>query len=152
MENIIDNDYTTEGGVSQSVVGHLRTAGNWGIFLSVLGFIGVAMMLVVGLFLAIGGSVMGDAFSQAGMPFPISILGIVYFVIAAVYFFPVLYMFRFSSKAQAYAKNRSNSSLNDAMANLAAMFKFSGIMVIAILILYVILIIGMVIFAGTTGM
>lgn len=128
----------------------LRTIGKWAMFLSIVGFIFIGLMLVFAFAMfsvgALGSAAMGGAFGAIGGGF----LGAMYLIIAVLYFFPVLYLFQFSSRIKrAFAENDS-VQLNDALESLKSHYKFVGIFTIIFLSLYI-LIIFFAIVAGITG-
>jgi hypothetical protein len=126
----------------------LREGSKWAFFLSIIGFIGIALMVVFAIFAgsifasvgAIGGSdnpIMG---SSAGM-----FTGI-YVLMAVLYFFPVYYLFKFSSKAKSALKSMDTELLSNAFVYLKSHYKFLGILMIVMMSLYLLIIIGAVAF------
>lgn len=78
----------------------LGETAKWGKFLSIVGFILCGLLVILALFV---GAIMGTTFSQlegAGMVGGgMSIMfTIIYLIVAALYFFPCLYLYRFSTK------------------------------------------------------
>jgi len=114
----------------------LREIAKWSKFLSIVGFVMIGLMLLVILF---AGSSMATMFSatagEAG-----KLVGMIYIgVIAAImliYFFPCLYLFRFSTKMQVALRNNDQDTLNASFENLKSCFKFMGIFMIIILSIY----------------
>ena len=68
-------------------------------------------------------------------------IGVLYVIIAAVYFFPCLYIYRFATNAVAAAASKSSENVTAALKNLKSNFKFVGILMIALLSLYAIIIV-----------
>jgi len=83
--------------LSDQATGFLRETKKWTYFLAIMGFIGAAFMLLAGVIMTIVFSVV-DVF--ANMPdkpdFPFGLLGLLYVVLAVVYFFPAYYLYKFS--------------------------------------------------------
>ncbi len=119
---------------------YLNDARKWARFLAILGFIGVAIMVIMGLVM---GMVMnsfgpGTVPGMGGMPFPPVIFSIIYFIVAVIYFFPVLYLFRFTTHIQKALTGSDSSRLSDAFRNLKAHYQFIGIIAIILIGIYII--------------
>ena len=114
----------------------------WAKFLSILGFIGVAFMLIGALSIAfVGNSIMGA--EVAG-------LSVIYFVFAAIYFMPMYYLFKFATHARQGLTLRNQHETDQGLIYLAAHYKFIGITAIVLLSLYVLIFIG--VFAAGIGL
>jgi hypothetical protein len=123
----------------------LTTAGKWGRFLAILGFIGCGLMLLGGIIF------LGVAPRIPGMGSEASIIIIFYIVGAVLYFLPTLYLFRFSSAALDTGRTGNPEDLYNAALNIKKLLKFTGIMVIVIIGLYILAIIGAILFAASTN-
>lgn len=69
------------------------------------------------------------------------LIGVVYVIIAAIYFFPCLYIYRFSTNAVAAAASKSTENVTAALKNLKSNFKFVGVFMVAVLALYAVVIV-----------
>jgi hypothetical protein len=128
----------------------LAQAAKWGRFLSIVGFVLVGLLAVFSLFagtiitkMANYGNV--DGTGSAGLG---SALGgmftFIYLLLAALWFMPVLYLFRFSTKMQSALRSNDQHFLNDSFKNLKSCFRFMGIVTIVILSFYaLVLVIGL---------
>lgn len=120
--------------VSAVAADFLKTAGKWAMFLAIMGFIGIAFMLLAGLsMLAVGGAAAGMDNSPYGSAAPAmapGILGIVYLICAVLYIFPVIYLYKFSSNAKEAVNSNSSDKLTSALENLKSHYKFVGIVTI----------------------
>ncbi|HMV08917.1 MAG TPA: DUF5362 family protein [Cyclobacteriaceae bacterium] len=76
---------------------------------------------------ASGMAMMGGAF-----------LTVLYLAMAVLYFFPIYYLFQFSSKIKAALQTQSSELLEQAFSNLKSHYKFMGILLIIVLGLYAI--------------
>ncbi len=128
---------------SENAISFLKTGASWAKFIAIIGFIFVGLI-------AFGGLIFGVAFSFIGndfMPtsFPIGLLGFAFLLIAAVYFFPVFYLYRFSTQAHNAVISLNSNNLELSMLNLKSYFKFIGILIIVMLALYAIGIITMIV-------
>jgi hypothetical protein len=123
----------------------LTTAGKWGRFLAILGFIGCGLMLLGGIiFLAFVPRMPGVG-SEA------SLLVLIYVLGAVLYFLPTLYLYRFSAAAIDTGRTGSPEDLYNAALNIKKLLKFTGIMVIVVIGLYILAIVGAILFAASTN-
>ncbi len=115
----------------------------WASFFSVLGFIFIAMLILLGI-------VMGFVFSALdnGATGPVLkyVIMILYVIIGGIYFYPILLLFRFSKWTKKALRNKSSLDFSVALKNLKSHFQYVGIMTIVLFALYFIIIIGFVLF------
>jgi hypothetical protein len=119
-------------------ISHLEETRKWAFFLSIIGFIGIGLMLLLALFINTFLSAMKESMP---MIFPIEFLSLLYVIIAAINFFPVLYLYRFSIKMKAAVHQNDQQSLNDSLKNMKLLFRFIGFITAMILSLYLIVIV-----------
>ncbi|MEO1050546.1 MAG: DUF5362 family protein [Bacteroidota bacterium] len=133
LSNILDSTSSSGGGLSINgeSKAHLDEIKKWVKFLSILGFIFVGFMVLIALF-------MGTVFSSLGadLPLPGILFTFMYLVIAALYFFPILYLFKFSSALKTALASDNEQALAEAFGNLKSHYKFIGILSIIVLGLY----------------
>jgi len=116
----------------------LAETARWCKFLSIVGFIMCGLLVILALFM---GTLMGTAFSQfegsgllgGGMSIFVTVL---YLAFALLYFFPCLYLFRFSDKMKRALVESNQVEMTSAFENLKSCFKFMGIMTIVLLSFY----------------
>ena len=134
-ENIIDSgvSYPTDKLIvsSQSSV-YLNETGKWAKFLAILGFCFIGLFVVFALFAGTILSSMGNE-----LPYPGAVLSGIYLLLGLLYFFPVYYLFRFSSKIRSALYTKSNPDLDSAFENLKAHYKFIGILMIVVMSFYI---------------
>jgi hypothetical protein len=118
--------------ISLNTMNDLRIAGQWGKLLAVFGFISVGFIILVSLFLMLFPF---NQFDAAIFPFPPTILGGVYLVLALIYVFPVIYLYRFSSQAKKAFLHRDENHFHSSIQNLKILFRLTGIFTIASLVL-----------------
>lgn len=126
--------------VDQTAKSHLAEAAKWAKFLSIMGFIFCGFIVLIGLFF---GTFMSMFSSQYGEnnpynDFPTSTgfgasMAVLYIVIALIYFFPCLFLFRFSVKMKAALASNDQEVLNTSFQNLKASFRYVGIIMIVML-------------------
>ncbi|QNA42727.1 DUF5362 family protein [Lacibacter sediminis] len=116
----------------------LSETAKWGKFLSIVGFIFIGLIVILAIFagtlLGTMAGFGGNAMLAGGMSIFITIL---YLAIAALYFFPCLYMFRFSTRMKRALAENNQELLNSSFENLKSCFKFMGIMTIVFISIYV---------------
>lgn len=119
----------------------LKEIAGWSKFLAVLGFVFIGIMLVFSFLSGTIFSALPQTQIQA-MPFDFGyLMTIVYFSFALIYFFPVLYLFKFSTKMKVALQNKDNDVLAKAFDNLKSHYKFIGVFTIITISLYVLVII-----------
>ena len=121
--------------VDQAGKSHLAEAARWAKFLSIMGFIGCGLVVLIGVFF---GSIFGamttglERNSPYGnmpntAPFGAA-MAFIYIIIALVYFFPCLFLFRFATKMKTALASNDQETLNISFQNLKATFRFIGIL------------------------
>lgn len=118
----------------------LSETAKWGKFLSIIGFILVGLIVIIAIFAGTIFSSLSDFGGNPASEFAGSmsiILTIVYLIVAALYFFPCLYMYRFSTKMKKALEENNQDLLIASFENLKSCFKFMGIMTIVIISIYV---------------
>ena len=119
---------------------YLLEAASWGKFIGVAGFILIGLM-VIGAFTfgSVMSGLMGNL-SGGGPNFMAGGAGLmvtVYFLLfAALYFFPTLYLYQFSTRVKSALLTNQELDLAFAFSRLKSFFKFWGILLIIILGFY----------------
>lgn len=138
--------------LNDQAVAALRESAKWCMFLSILGFIGIAFMIIAGLFMSVAMSAMPDNPELGSAMGPLGAIkayfGIMYIVIAALYFFPIYYLFKYATGTKRALESSNSDVLSDALVNLKSHHKFLGITAIVVISLYILIIIGVIIFAA----
>ncbi len=127
--------------VDQSGKSHLADAAKWAKFLAVFGFIICGLIVLVGIFFGSffsmltsqygGDSSFNDMGGASGLGSVMgSAMAVVYILMALIYFFPCLYLFRFATKIKNALASNDQSVLNASFQNLKAAFRFVGILTI----------------------
>lgn len=126
----------------------------WVRFLSVITFIGAGFMLLAALVMTVaGGAGMFAAASNDGMPKALAgsmgvILAAVYVVLAVVYIYPGVKLWKYASSIGRLIQSGSAEDLVEALKQQKSFWKFVGILMLAMLALYIVAIIAGVAFAG----
>lgn len=123
--------------VSQS---YLLEAVKWSKFIAIVGFIGVGIIVLIGVVFGIllnktdvYKELGMDALSGVGSAFFIFI----YLLIALVYFFPLKFLYDFSVNTKKALEAGDDIILEEAFAKLRSLYKYIGILMIILLSFYV---------------
>jgi cytochrome b561 len=108
----------------------------WTMFLAILGFIAIGVLLIVGIITGIFLSVFNKGDTASSIPG--WLVCIIIIASSVIYFFPMLYIYRFSKFLAGVSKTNDNEELKKAFKNLRSYFTYIGILIIAILVIYII--------------
>jgi Family of unknown function (DUF5362) len=140
--------------VSPSTIAMLAGTKPWVRFLSVLMWISIGFMLLgaasIGVLSAIGAS-------KSGAPSPFGgkemiVIAVVYGILAFVYIFPAVKLWKYASRIGTLGSTRSVADLDAALKEQRSFWKFIGVMAIILISLYLIFIIAAVVFGATAAM
>lgn len=123
----------------------LETA-KWAKFLAILGFIGIGIMIIAGFFMGAIMSSFGAMSEFSGTPNPFGMIGgaffvILYLFIALIYYFPIKYLYDFSTKVKKAFEVQDQMLFNEAILKLKSHYKYIGIVMIIVFSLYILMII-----------
>jgi len=144
MQNtdFLDTNLNSGGmSINTEIRGYLKETAKWGKFIAIVGFVMMALLVIFALF---AGTVMATAMSQlqgmedAGAAGAVGsgMITFIYILMAMLYFFPLLYLYRFSTKIQAALQSDDQYYLSEAFRNLKSLYKFMGIMMMVMLGFY----------------
>jgi hypothetical protein len=125
--------------VDQETLSHLNTARKWAMFLAIVGFIFLSLLVLISL---IAGTFL-TAFNtgEKRLGIPESLMFIPVLVLGVIYFFPVLYLFRFSKHSHHAIQKVDKLEFHKAIKNLKACLAYFGVLIIIILSLYIVVLI-----------
>lgn len=130
----------------------LRETAKWAFILSIIGFVVIGLFLLIAIFFIVMYSALNsnvNTFVAQGMS--VEVVSITYFVLALLYFFPVMYLYRFSRRMKSALVEKSTDGLTRAFSSLKSHYKFIGIAVLSIIGLYALIFVFAII-AGATGL
>lgn len=149
-----DNQTTLFGmGIDPTTRIHLAEAARWARFLAIVGFIICGLIVVVGIFAASIFSFVTSRYADTGT----NITGfgaamtVFYVIFALIYFFPCLFLFRFSSNMKKALASNDQNTLTISFQNLKVMFRYVGILTIIVLAFYAIVFLFLFITTATMG-
>jgi len=125
-------------GITPDIRSFLSEIARWAYFLSIIGFIMIAFLIVIAIF---AGSVIGMMTSQIPEANGMGAIGggfitFLYLIIAGIYIFPILYLYRFSTKMKYALRTNDQESLSSSFENLKSHYKFIGVLMIVVLAFY----------------
>ena len=149
-DNLHDDYVGTEDLVlDPQVISYLEETGKWARFLGILGFVGIGIMVIASFFVGAIMSMAGaGAMAEIGAVGGSMFLTFIYLLMAALYFFPVLYLYRFGTKIKTAVGNDDQALLSEAFMNLKSHYKFIGILAIVVISIYVLGIVFAIFFAA----
>lgn len=112
----------------------------WSMFLAILGFIGIGLMVTGFVIAIVFLSVFDTGASKLGAVESLIMIPIL--LIALLYFFPILYLYRFSKHTAIAVKSADNNEMKLAFRYLRRYYVFIGILVIVVLVIYFITILA----------
>lgn len=124
--------------ISQS---YLAEAAKWGNFLSILGFISSAILVIVALFAGVTLGSLNSTYGGGGALMGAGFITILYLIVAVVNFFMSLFLYRFSSKMKLALYSTDQDALNNSFLNLKNLYKMLGILAIIYIVFIVLAII-----------
>jgi hypothetical protein len=120
---------------------YLNESRRWAKFLSIVGFVGIGLIVLIFVFMIFlspqNSSNIDDFVLTDGL------FGIVYLLMASLYFPPIYYMHKFSKLMKQAVENDDNESITVAFKYLKSQFKFYGIFTISFLVIYAIMLLTM---------
>lgn len=125
--------------ITPAMLEALRKTKPWVRFLSILGFLGSAVMVLVGIGLAIFGMVAGGGSTDSPMgPMAMAGLGLIYVLLALLYIIPSRYLFRYASAIKRALDSPSKTQpIEEALGYQKSFWKFCGILMLIMILLYI---------------
>ena len=116
---------------------YLLESSKWSKFLAIVGYVGMGFLILLGILMMFGLSFL----STLSKGVPLFGFGLLYILLAVMYYFPTTYLYRFSVRIKQGVHSNDESVVTDGFLNLKKMFKFFGIMMIVILSLYALILV-----------
>ena len=130
-DNTSQSTESEQNKLSKYAIYQLGEIGKWTKFLAIIGFIFIGLMVVLGFYM---GSFMSKI--NPAVPYPSYMFTFIYLVLGLIYFFPILYLFKFSMHLKRSLSAKDPSQLDSAFSNLNAHYKYVGILAIIVLAIY----------------
>ena len=117
---------------------YLTETARWAKFLSIVGFVTCGLLVLASFF--IGAILSNSAFAPYGAGGMGALGGafitVFYLIFAVLYFFPCLFLYRFSVRLKAALRDNDQVQLNQSLKNQKLLFKFVGILTVIVLSFY----------------
>jgi hypothetical protein len=137
--------------ITDGVLDQLRRTKGWVKFFGVMAFIGAGFLILGGIAMMAGGA-MGAAFSEevgAGLGAGFGILiGLVYIVMAILYIYPGMKLWGYGKRIDQLLQDRASITLEAALNEQRAFWKFSGIAFIVVMSIYILAFVGIMLTVG----
>ena len=135
----------------------LKESAKWSKFLAIVGFVGIGLMVLAAIFMGAVMSMIPTTESTGFNPMGAmkGFISVLYLVIAAIYFFPIYYLYKYANETKNAIENNDSDLLSNGLGFLKSHHKFLGISMIVVLSLYVLMFIGMIamgLFAASSAM
>lgn len=114
---------------------YLTESAKWGKFLAIMGFIFCGFMVILAFIIPAfltetsHYSTVEPVFNEKMNPY----ITVIYLMLAVLFFFPCLYLFKFSIKMKLATNSTSQENFDESLMNLKSMFKFYGFFTIVML-------------------
>lgn len=134
MENFENEGQGENSFISNTeITNYLIESSKWGKFLAIVGFIGIGLLILIAIFMMIGFSTLNNL---SGVEFPMGAFGFIYIVLAAIYYLPVNYLYKYSVQMKQGLNSNDITTITSGFRNLKSLFKFMAIITIVILSIY----------------
>jgi hypothetical protein len=134
MESELSNNKSLK--LTENSLNFMTEVVKWAKFLAICSFVGLGIMVLFGLGMII------LQFEGLGNGIQVVVMGIFYILMAVLYFFPAMYLYRFATASAEAIENLNDDTLEDGLENLKSLFRFTGILTIIVLSLYAVIIIS----------
>lgn len=148
----LDANFSNNFEITGEIKSYLKETAKWANFIAIVGFILLVLLVLVGIGASYFLSTLGDQFGGQSFGGQVGFIGLFYIVMAVIYFFPILYLYRFAQKMKSALKSNNQEVLTSSFEYLKSHYKFIGIMMAIIFGIYVLFFLGAILFGGLASM
>ena len=131
LNNPLDYNVGTNLGITDAMKMYLKEIAKWAKLIAIVGFVFVGLFVLIALFMgAFMGAMMGELAPGPGGGAAMGFLSFFYIIFAVIYFFPLLYLYRFSTQTNAALASNDQQLMTEAFSNLKSHYKFIGILML----------------------
>lgn len=123
-------------------MGALKAISNWSTFLAITGLVFSALILLFGVGSIFGGAFLGSAANQLSSAFPLTMFGVLYTLMGALYFYPSLQALKLGKQLKAYLAAGNPQDAINGLFSLKNLFAFFGILTAILLGIYALVILA----------
>lgn len=124
--------------ITTALKSDLSETARWGKFMAIVGFVSVGFLLLLAFSLIFAGDISKQMSGVSG-----AVVSFFYFIVAIIYLFPVVFLFRYSNEMKRALEGDDQQKLEAAFGNLKKIFVFFGVVTAITLLFYVLAIIAM---------
>lgn len=151
--NVQPPSYAGNAAISSGVLQQLAGTKPWVRLVSVMMFIGAALLLVLALVMGMMGGVIASAAKNPGFSGGMGVgIAIVYGVMALFYIYPAIKLWKYASCIEILLNSAASFDLEMALSQQRSFWKFVGVITLVILALYALIFIGAIIIGGIGAM
>lgn len=129
--------------IDSVTAGYLKETASWAKLLAIVGMIGCVFLVLGGIMASVAVTTVSGEMSREIGGGATAAMGafmlIFYVLIAVIYFFPCLYLLRFSNHIKNAVTANDQMGLNEGLRNLKATFRFLGIVTIIFISLFLLM-------------
>lgn len=127
--------------LTETAKGFLKEVAKWAYFLSIVGYVGLGLLVLFAFFAASMFAALGSAGGAMGAMSAIggTFITVLYLVIAVIYFFPIYYLNKFASNLKAAFREDNTETLTTSLGYLKSHYKFLGIFTVVIISIYILI-------------
>jgi hypothetical protein len=122
--------------IDQETIKNLNTTRKWSMFIAIVGFIFLGLMIILGVIT--GTFLTAFKSGETGIGIPESLILVIVALSALIYFFPVLFLYRFSKHLAHAVHTLDKQEIYKAFKYLKSYFVYLGILLIVVLSFYVV--------------
>lgn len=130
--------------ISENSKDFLMESAKWARFISIVSFVGLGIISLIGVLFLFSIIPIETNKSEMNQMMP-PVIGVLYLLMAVLYFFPTMYLFRFATSIHTALSQPESNTLELGFENLKSLFRFIGILTIIVLSFYVLAILMIVI-------
>ncbi len=146
-QNLLQSDLI----IDDIAAAHLKETAKWAKFLGIVGFVLSGILVIVALFAGTFLAEMSDKSGGTTGTLGAGMITVLYLLIAVLYFFLSLYLYRFAVKMQLALDSSVQEQFNDSLKNLKSLYRIMGIVTVVYLALVALAMIVAVIAAAMAG-
>lgn len=120
---------------NENIEMYIKETAKWGKFLAIVGYVVMGLLVLIAIAVMLGMSALSKTTGHS--IFPVWI-GMIYILLAGVYYVPITFLYRFSVRAAQAVENNDEEEYTAAFENLKSLFKFMGIVTIVMFAIYAI--------------
>ena len=133
----IDRGMNPDLTLTNAARSYLMETAKWARFLAIVGFVMIGFLVIAAFFI---GCLMSSVPEFQEIPGFAGMGGafftIMYLVLATLYFFPTLYLYRFATRTKSALESKDSEALGGGLENLKSTFKYLGILMLILLGFY----------------